>query len=1035
MSGQMTRMQVRRGVWRCAGARAAVRVRSGKARRSVVRAVAAALLFILAPALAAAQQLTVSGLVTSAEDGRPLPGVAVTVEGTDIGMITASNGRYLLRVPDGNGTLVFSSIGFAEQRVPIEGRSTINVSLETEAIALQEIVAIGYGTQQRRDVTGAVASVSGEEIAEVATPSAVQALQGRVAGVQVTPESGQPGVGAVVRIRGVGTLNNASPLYVVDGMLLDDINFLNPSDIQSIDVLKDASATAIYGSRGANGVVIVTTKQGTIDRPTRFSLNAWVGMQEPLRTIDLVNAQEYVTLANELAQNTGQPLPFPDPGAVTADVDWQDEIFGSAPIQSYQLSASGGTDRITYYFSGNLIRQEGIIDRSEFDRLTLRLNNEYQLTDAFSLGHNLSFSYTDKRDPPGVLSALYRADPTIPARNPDGSFADMNVRSSAGNPAAVIEFTNNDREERRLVGNLFADVSFLNNFSFRSSFGLDYQDGDFRNFVPVYFVSAVQQNPESDLRVEFRNHNSWLWENTLNYNWANQNHRVNALAGITAQSFFFEEIGGTRINIAGEDPSLWFLNAGDAAGQTNFNRAEDWRMLSYLFRANYTLNDRYLFTGSLRIDGSSRFGEDNRYGYFPSFALGWNMDQESFMQDVDWVSALKLRASWGQIGNDKIGPYPAVATVTGNLNAVFGEDESLNFGATPVRLANPEVKWERTTQFNIGTDFALFQGRLGGTLDYYSRTTDDILIDVPIPRFIGAQGQPFVNAAEVKNSGFEASLTWSLDRDNWGYEIGVNGATINNEVLALAEGRSEIFGGGLGNETGFVTKTVVGQPIGSFFGFQVDGVFQNEAELAQFPRRGPEQVGDLRFKDLSGPDGVPDGVVDSHDMTFIGSPIPDFTYGFHARFRYGIFDFSAQFSGVSGNEVFNGKKAVRFGIENFERSYLDRWHGEGTSNREPRVTNAGHNYVASDRFIEDGSYFKLQNAQLGIQLPSSVIGGLPVESARLYVNGTNLFMITDYSGYTPELTHATNVTSAGIDFFAGVYPPARTLTIGLDVMF
>lgn len=1032
MSGQMSRGQVRRAGARRAGARADTRGGGGGGGRITALRWAVAALLLLAPAGASAQGFAVSGLVTSADDGRPLPGVAVMVEGTDIGMITASNGRYTLRAPSGDATLVFSNIGYAEQRIPIENRSTINVALVAEAIALEQIVAVGYGTQQRRDVTGAVATVSGEEVSEVATPSAVQALQGRVAGVQVTPASGAPGASAVVRIRGVGTLNNASPLYVVDGMLLDDINFLSPNDIQSVDVLKDASATAIYGSRGANGVIIVTTKKGVVDRPTQFEINAWAGMQEPLRTIDLVSAREYAELANELAANSGQTtMPFPDPNAVGAGTDWQDYILDSAPIQNYQASAAGGTDRITYYFSGNLIRQEGLIDRSQFDRLTLRLNNDYQLGTNVALGHNLSFSYQQGHNPPGVLSTIYRADPTIPPLNPDGTFADMSIRSSAGNPAAVVEYTNNEREGRRMVGNLFADISFLNNFSFRSSFGLDYDDSDFRSFVPVFFVSAVQQNVDSDLEVRFEQNNSWLWENTLNYNWGNQDHRVNALAGITAQSFYREGIGGTRINIAGEDPSLWYLNAGDAAGQTNFNFAEDWRMLSYLFRTNYTLRDRYLFTGSLRVDGSSRFGEDNQYGYFPSFALGWNLDQEDFIRGIEAISALKLRASWGQIGNDKIGAYPAVATVTGNLNAVFGDDEDLNFGATPVRLANPEVKWERTTQFNIGTDFSLFQTRLNGTLDYYTRTTDDILIDVPIPRFIGAQGQPFVNAAEVKNSGFEASLSWGLERENWGYELGVNGSTVDNEVLALAEGREFILGGGLGNETGFTTRTVVGEPIGSFYGFRTDGVFQNQSELDAGPRRGTESIGDLRFVDTND-----DGVINNDDMTFIGSPIPDFTYGMFARLNYGAFDFSAQFSGVSGNEVFNGKKAVRFGIENFERSYLDRWNGEGTSNTEPRVTNAGHNYVSSDRFIEDGSYFKLQNAQLGVRLPSSLTGPLPVSTARLYVNGTNLFMITDYSGYTPELVESGgSVIASGIDFFNGVYPPARTLTIGLDLTF
>lgn len=995
------------------------------------------LLLMLLPASARAQDFPVSGIVTSADDGRPLPGVAVSIEGTDIGIITGSNGRYTLRAPSGNATLVFSNLGYAEQRVPIEGRNVVNVALVAEAIALEQIVAVGYGTQQRRDVTGAVASVDGDVVDDVATPSVVQALQGKVAGVQVTPASGAPGAGATVRIRGTGTLNDASPLYVVDGMLLDDINFLSPNDIQSVDVLKDASATAIYGSRGANGVIIVTTKKGVIDRPTQFQINAYAGMQEPLNTIDLVDAQQYAQLANELAANTGIDPYFDNPGNLGAGTDWQDAVFESAPIQSFQLAASGGTDRITYYFSGNLIRQDGVIPRSTFDRLTLRLNNDYQLNENIALGHNLSFSYTEGRNPPDVLSTLYRADPTVAPRNTDGSFADMSVRSSAGNPAAVIFFEHNERDGRRLVGNLFGDINFLGNFNFRTSFGLDYDDTDFRDFAPVFVVSPTQQNTDSDLNVEFNQTNSWLWENTLNYDWANETHRVSALAGITAQSFFTEELGGTRINLVGEDESLWYLDAGDEEGQTNFNTASDWKMLSYLFRTNYSLLGRYLLTASLRIDGSSRFSEENRYGYFPSVALGWNLHEEGFMQDVESISLFKVRGSWGQIGNDKVGAYPAVATVAGNLNAVFGDDESLQFGATPVDLANPDVKWERTSQFNIGADMSFLDARLNATLDYYHRITDDILIDIPIPRYVGAQGRPVINAAEVKNSGFEASLSWAEQREGWGFELGINGATVNNEVLALAEGNEEIFGGGLGNETGFTTRTVVGEPIGSFWGFKIDGVFQNDAELAAGPRRNnAEVVGDLRFVDLSGPDGLPDGVITDLDKTFIGSPIPDLTYGFYGQVNVGIFDFSAAFSGQSGNEVFNGKKAVRFGVENFEESYLDRWTGEGTSDWEPRVTNAGHNYLASERFIEDGSFLKLQTAQLGVRLPQSVLGNMPVDGARLYVSGTNLFIISDYSGYTPELIDSENrVTHAGIDFFSGVFPPARTITVGLDLTF
>jgi TonB-linked SusC/RagA family outer membrane protein len=969
----------------------------------------------------------VSGTVTSAEEGgQPIYGVNIIVKGTTTGTITAANGRYSLPAQP-NDTLIFRFLGYAPQEIAVAGRAIVNAAMQPVAVALQDIVVVGYGTQQRRDVTGAVASVSGSELTEVATPSVAQALQGRVAGVQVTPQSGEPGASAVIRIRGTGTLNNASPLFVVDGMLLDDINFLAPNDIQSVEVLKDASATAIYGSRGANGVIIVTTKKGAIEGPVRFTINAYAGTQRVLDPIDLVNARQYAMLANELAVNTGVPRYFPDENAVGAGTDWQDVIFENAPIQSYQLSSSGGTDRITYYFSGNFFRQAGIIPRSDFDRLTLRLNNDYQLNERLQLGHNISFSYTDGLRPPGVLGALYRADPTISPVNADGSFADASVRASAGNPAATVFYTNNDEEARRLVGNAFADLNLLENITFRTSFGLDYNQQELREFVPVFFVSPTQRNVDSDLLVRNDQVRSWLWENTLNWNWASDRHRVSALGGITWQSFYADSLGGRRVNIVGNDPNLWFLEAGDAAGQTNFNRGEDWRMLSYLARANYSFLERYLLTASIRVDGSSRFGSENRYGYFPSFALGWNIAEEPFFPAEGFIDALKLRASWGEIGNDKIGAYPGIPVVSGNLNAVFGPSEQLTFGASPFELANPEVKWEETRQTNIGADMAFFGGRLEAIVDYYNRLTEGILVRVPIPLYVGVGTEPFVNAAQVENKGLEGSFTWSETRGDFRYEFNINGSTINNEVKKLAQGREQILGGGLGNEITFTTRTVVGQPIGSFWGFRVAGVFQDSAEITSSPRRGGERPGDLRFADLNG-----DGTITDADKTFIGSPIPDLVYGLSTRLSWGRFDLSASFSGVSGNEVFNGKKAVRFGVENFETSYLNRWRGPGTSNREPRVTTAGHNYQASDRFIEDGSFFKLNAAQLGFRLPESLTARARLQTARIYVNGTNLFNVTDYSGYTPELT-VEDVIRTGIDL--GVFPPARTITLGLDVNF
>ncbi len=967
----------------------------------------------------------VTGVVTSTEEARPMPSVNVTVKGTTNRTLTAPNGRYSITAGPGD-TLVFRFIGYAPQEIPVAGREVVNVVLQPQAVALSAIVVTGYGTQQRRDVTGAIASVSGETLTEVATPSVAQALQGRVAGVQVTPESGEPGSGAVVRIRGVGTLNNASPLYVVDGMLLDDIGFLNPNDIQSLEVLKDASSTAIYGSRGANGVIIVTTKKGVIEQGTRFTLNSYAGMQTVLNQIDLVTPQQYAQLANELAANTNVAPYFTNPSSVTG-IDWQDEIFESAPIMSHQVSASGGTNRITYYFSGNYFRQQGVVPKSDFNRLTLRLNNDYQLTDRLTLGHNINFSYTSGQRAPGVLGMLYRADPTIAPRNPDGTFANANLRSSAGNPAAAVFYTRNEEDGRRLVGNLFADLNFLRSFAFRSSFGIDYGEDRFRDFVPVFVVSPTQQNTDSDLTVRMGNVRSWLWENTVNWNWSTERHRVNVLGGITTQSFYSDSIGGTRTNIVGEDPNLWFLEAGDAEGQTNFNRGEDWRMLSYLFRTNYSLLERYLLTASLRVDGSSRFGRDNRFGWFPSFALGWNINDEPFFPEIGSLDALKLRASWGEIGNDKIGAYPGIPVVTGNLNAVFGPSEELAFGAAPIELANPDVKWETTRSTNIGADMTFLRGRFLATFDYYNRLTDGILVRVPIPRYVGVSTEPFVNAAKVENQGFEGSFTLTETRGDFSYELNVNGSTLKNRVKSLGQGREQILGGGLGNEVTFTTRTVVGRPIGSFWGYKVVGVFQDAADIASSPRRGGEQPGDLKYADLNG-----DGRVDDADKTFIGSPIPDFIYGLGGRVGWRGFDLSASFSGQRGNEVFNGKKAVRFGVENFEASYLNRWTGPGTSNSEPRVTNAGHNYQASDRFIEDGSFLKLHSAQLGYRLPTSLARRLTLENARIYVNGTNLFISSDYSGYTPELTVA-DVIRSGIDL--GVFPPSRTITLGLDVTF
>jgi TonB-linked SusC/RagA family outer membrane protein len=975
-----------------------------------------------------AQQVKVTGTVTSKEDSETLIGVNILIKGSASGTITDFDGNYELNVPSADVTLVFSYTGFETVEINLAGRTRLDVVMSLSRQLLDEIVVVGYGTQRKSDLTGSISSVKAEELQRIPSANLEQALQGRVSGVQVTPVSGEPGAGAIIRIRGTGTLNDASPLYVVDGMLLDDISFLNLNDVESVEVLKDASATAIYGSRGANGVIIITTKKGQ-RQGAIFSASAFYGVQNVLKKIDLVNGAQFAQLANEVAINEGRNPLFANPEAFGEGTDWQSVIFQPAPIQNYQFSANGGSESMIYNISLNYFGQEGIVRGSEFQRLTLRLNNEYTLSNRFSFGHNLSMIYTKRDVAADVVPTAYRAEPIVPVRDSLGNFGDATVRVPISNPEAQIFYNNSANFGYRTVGNAYLDVRLPANLVFRSNLGMDLESTQGKSFVPQFEVSptSLQRNDVSRLSVNQGRTFSWLWENTLSYNKEWTGHRLNLLGGITSQEYTFENLGGGRINFPGESPEFYYLNAGEVLGQTNFNTSFSWSMLSYLFRVNYTLMDRYLFTGSYRIDGSSRFGSNNRYGHFPSLALGWNLSNEAFMDNVDFISRLKLRASWGQIGNDKIGAYAGRPTVTTNLNTVLGRDPQLLNGASIVSLANPSIKWEANTQSNAGFELGLLDNRLIAEVDYYNRVTDDILVSVPIPDYIGADAFPIVNAAKVRNSGFDFNLGWRERRGRVSYNLNLVASTVNNEVLGLGEGQEAIFGGGLGIGGLLGTRTVVGQPIGSYFGYVVEGVFQNQAEIDASPSWGRERPGDLRYADING-----DGVITTDDRTFIGSPIPDFIYGLSAGFDVAGFDFVIDFNGQRGNKIINAKKMARFGTYNFESSYLDRWTGEGTSNNEPRITNGGHNYEMSERFIEDGSFLRLRTLQVGYTLPSSLLSQLKLSRVRVYANGTNLITWDNYSGYTPEIASG-SVIDVGID--RGVFPIAKIFTVGLDVGF
>ncbi len=987
------------------------------------------LFLLLAASGVSVAQHQVRGTVTEAETDEPLQGVNIVLAGTVIGTTTDADGNYSLTLPDAEGLLQFSYLGFETMEVPVDDREEINVTLTAIELVGEELVVVGYGVQRRRDVTGSIGRVEGDRIGRIPTQSIDQALQGVSAGIQVTPGSGAPGASSIIRIRGVGTLNDASPLFVVDGMILDNINFLNSNDIESVDILKDASAAAIYGARGANGVILITTNRSTIDRPTEIKVNTYYGWQQVARTVPVTNAREYAILANEAAVNENRTPPFEDPGEFGQGTDWQDEIFRIAPMKNLSISASGGTSRTAYNLSANFTGQDGIIHNNYLDRYSFRLNNDYYLTDNIQFGHNIAFVYEDYRNAPGVVGTAYRADPTIPVYTEDGDYSPTDARASVGNPVADLEFnSNNENFRQRLAGNAYLHISFLDYFRYRSNIGIDANRTQSRNFSPIFFVSAIQQSEQRSINVNTNYDNKILWENTLQYQRTIDGHRVDLLAGITVEEFRSEGLGGGRINVIGDDRSLWYLNAADGSeGMTNFNTAGEWAIFSQLGRINYSYQDRYMMTASIRHDGSSRFGELNRYGWFPSFGLGWVLSDEAFFPTAGWIDLIKPRASWGILGNDRIGNYEYAALVAGNLNAVFGPDERILFGALPISLSNPEIRWEETTQTNIGLETQFLNQRLSFDVDYYHRNTDGILVAVPIPGYIGVVGQPIVNAAEVRNSGLEFTLNWQESAGNLFYSIGGNLTTVNNEVLSLGRGNEDIFGGGVGIGGMLATKTVIGKPIGSFFGYKTDGIFQNQDEIDAGPTRGTEQPGDLRYVDFTG-----DGQITTDDRTHLGSPIPDLIFSFNMELAYRGFDLSAVFTGQAGNKIYNAKKQARFGTPNFERSALDRWTEDNPGTTYPRITDGGHNYLVSDFFLEDGDFIKLQNLTLGYTIGSGLTQQVGLSSLRVYASGTNLFTWTGYDGYTPEVA-SQSVIANGID--SAFYPFARTINVGVNATF
>ncbi|MEL6140204.1 MAG: TonB-dependent receptor, partial [Bacteroidota bacterium] len=846
-------------------------------------------------------QQSVTGTITS-EDAEPLVGVSVLIVGTTTGTVTDADGNYTLTVPQSADSLLFTYTGFAPVKSLINNRNRIDVTMQVETEILEQIVVVGYGIQRKEDLTGAVSVVNAKELTDIPTQSLGQSLQGKVAGLRVIPASGAPGADAIFRIRGIGTLGQPNPLFVVDGMIVSDISFLNPQDVESVSVLKDASATAIYGARGANGVIIVTTKKGNAEN-SGIAISAYTGSQEVVKTIDLLNAEQYATLINEADANEGRQPRFADPSQFGEGTNWQEELLQTAPIHNIQLSFNSGNERSSFLVSANYFYQEGIVEGSDFDRFTLRLNNSRKINNWLEVGGNLALNYTtsDNLNGGGLLTTAYRADPITPPIDSAGNFGNTAIFGNTGNPAATVFYNYNKSEGFRGVGNVYAQVNFLKHFTLRTNFGLDARFNYNKIFVPVFEVSAIQRNEENRLTNNTNRSRNWLWENTLSYNRDWGVHHLDGVVGLTYQDNFGEFLNGSRENLIGEDPNFFYLNAGEPLTSLASNGAfSDWGLVSYLGRINYVYDGRYLITFSGRVDGSSRFGEENRYGFFPSFGLGWNISNEAFWNPDGIVSRLKLRGSWGQTGNDQIGDYPYTALIESGFGAVFGPNEDLNQGSTLDDLANPGVRWEETTQVDIGMELGLFENKFLLELDAYRRETDGVLFAAAIPDYLGANA-PVQNISEVLNEGIDVHVEWREVKPGFQYSLGANLSFINNEVLKVDDLDSDLFAGGLGIGGQLGTNSRAGFPIGAFYGFELDGVFQNEEELERFPNFGTQQPGDLRFRDQNG-DGV---ITAADDRVVLGSPIPDLTLGINGSVAFKGFDFSFDLTGQFGNEIIN----------------------------------------------------------------------------------------------------------------------------------
>jgi len=994
-----------------------------------------ALMLLTCLQVLAYQNIPITGRVTSST-GEPLAGVSVTLKGTQLGTTTDAAGNFSITVPNQNAVLVFSYVGFGTQEVTVGTTTNIAVNLSNAASTnLNEVVVVGYGTQRRRDLTGSVASVKGTELAKQPVLTATQALQGKVAGVQITT-SGAPNAAPVVRVRGTGTiLGGANPLYVVDGVITEDIRNINTADIVTMDILKDASSTAIYGMRAANGVLLITTKKGRTGKPV-FSYDGTAGIREATNLVDMAGPAQYIGYFNEATKYYGNP---DDTLSATllngTQTDWFDEVLRRAFQQNHNVSVSGGGKLLNYFVSAGYISEQGIIINNDFSRFTVRNNNEYRLTDKLRLGTQLSYSHADldNVNEGNALSSAYRASPYVPAFL-NGKYGNTSAIGNVSNPLVGLNYSTDKGINNRFQGTFTGDYKLLTWLNLRTSFGLD--NVNYENTVMGLPFSNTGTNNifieaggnEQRLNTSFEENafksTKWVWDNTATFTKILDRHNFNFLLGATAEKYHQRNTRAKSLDYKEGNTSFQEFKGDEIAFNINNPIPNDkWSRNSYLSRLNYTFDDRYLFTGTFRADGTSRFPDGNRWGYFPSIGLGWNIAKEAFMEGNTFFDDLKLRGSWGKVGNDQIAQ--GLYTTFANTGLPYFFDGRQVYGISLDDVVDEDLQWEITEEFDAGVDVGLMNNRLNLVFDYYKKTTDDVLLRVPLPAFTG-DADYITNLGSIENKGIELTAGWNDRIGKVNYNFSANMARNKNKVLELNAGQA-VFGGGVG-QRGTTTKTDVGQPIGSFFVYQTAGIFQSDAEAAGSPQGASgARAGDLIYVDQN-----KDGSINANDRVYAGSYQPKMIYGFNGGVTVQGFDFSFTTYGTQGSKIYNGKKAARGDVrDNIEADVArNRWTPDRPNTNVPRANLGILDH--STYFIESGDFFRINNLTLGYTLPKTVFGNLGLNRARVYLTAQNPVTWTKYSGFTPELS-SSNTIDAGIE--QGAYPSVRTFAFGLNINF